>query len=47
MNLHLIIIRKKKAERYFVTTSWWKALTFWIKNIDITFPKIKVIRYKS
>jgi hypothetical protein len=47
MNLHLIIIRKKKAERYFVTSSWWKALKFWIKNININVPKIKVIRYKN
>jgi hypothetical protein len=39
MSLHLTIIRKKKAERYFATNNWWRALKFWIKNIDITVPK--------
>jgi len=44
---YLAIIRKKKSEKYFVTTSWKKALKFWIKNIDLTLPKIKVIKFKN
>jgi hypothetical protein len=47
MKIYITITRKKKPEKYFVTSNWWKALRFWIKCIAIIIPKIKIIKYEE